>query len=113
VRGRLSPAQRRAISDDATDLITAPRAPQSRPRPVEQLLGYSSLSMEEGLALMGLAEALLRLPDDATALMLVRERLASGDWPGTAAASRTNRPNAELTIKAQGLTAAVDSRVEH
>src|ERR1700722_14226733 len=95
----LSPAQRRAISEDASELITALRAKDARPGVFEQLLRHFSLSTEEGLALMGLAEALLRVPDEATALDLVNERLAQGDWAASAAASNAFWPR----LAARGL----------
>ena len=86
-RLNLSPATRGAISEAASELITALRAPGCGPSAFEQLLGHFSLSTEEGLALMGLAEALLRVPDDATALELIKERLAEGNWERSRAAS--------------------------
>jgi RHH-type proline utilization regulon transcriptional repressor/proline dehydrogenase/delta 1-pyrroline-5-carboxylate dehydrogenase len=39
-----------------------------------------SLSSEEGVALMCLAEALLRIPDDATRDALIRDKVSRGDW---------------------------------
>jgi len=47
---------------------------------VDALLNEFSLSSEEGVVLMCLAEALLRVPDDETADDLIRDKLASGDW---------------------------------
>ena len=44
-----------------------------------------SLSSEEGIALMCLAEALLRIPDAQTADALIRDKLAQGDWRSHAA----------------------------
>jgi RHH-type proline utilization regulon transcriptional repressor/proline dehydrogenase/delta 1-pyrroline-5-carboxylate dehydrogenase len=39
-----------------------------------------SLSNQEGVMLLCLAEALLRIPDEETAERLIREKLGSGDW---------------------------------
>ncbi|WP_209318379.1 L-glutamate gamma-semialdehyde dehydrogenase [Falsiroseomonas selenitidurans] len=50
------------------------------PLAVEEILRGWPLSTREGLALMALAEALLRVPDDATADALIAEKLAEGDW---------------------------------
>src|SRR5690606_21883472 len=47
---------------------------------VESLIQEFSLSSQEGVALMCLAEALLRIPDRATRDALIRDKIAQGDW---------------------------------
>ena len=47
---------------------------------IEDFLHAYSLSTQEGLALMVLAEALLRVPDAATADRLIEDKLAAGHW---------------------------------
>lgn len=47
---------------------------------VDALLNEYSLSSEEGVVLMCLAEALLRVPDKETQESLIRDKLANGDW---------------------------------
>lgn len=47
---------------------------------VDALLNEFSLSTDEGVVLMCLAEALLRVPDKTTADNLIRDKLADGDW---------------------------------
>jgi RHH-type transcriptional regulator, proline utilization regulon repressor / proline dehydrogenase / delta 1-pyrroline-5-carboxylate dehydrogenase len=47
---------------------------------IEDFLHEYSLSTREGLALMVLAEALLRVPDAVTADRLIEDKLAAGDW---------------------------------
>src|SRR5665213_117169 len=47
---------------------------------VQGLVQEYSLSSQEGVALMCLAEALLRIPDDATRDALIRDKIAGGDW---------------------------------
>jgi RHH-type proline utilization regulon transcriptional repressor/proline dehydrogenase/delta 1-pyrroline-5-carboxylate dehydrogenase len=47
---------------------------------VQGLLQQFSLSSDEGVALMCLAEALLRIPDDATRDALIRDKIGRGDW---------------------------------
>jgi RHH-type transcriptional regulator, proline utilization regulon repressor / proline dehydrogenase / delta 1-pyrroline-5-carboxylate dehydrogenase len=47
---------------------------------VDQFLAEYSLSSEEGAALLGLAEAYLRVPDAGTADALIRDKLGRGDW---------------------------------
>ena len=47
---------------------------------VEGLIHEYSLSSQEGVALMCLAEALLRIPDSATRDALIRDKISTGDW---------------------------------
>ncbi|MDP4528610.1 bifunctional proline dehydrogenase/L-glutamate gamma-semialdehyde dehydrogenase PutA [Alkalimonas delamerensis] len=47
---------------------------------IDALLNEFSLSTEEGVVLMCLAEALLRVPDKKTQDLLIRDKLAKGDW---------------------------------
>jgi RHH-type proline utilization regulon transcriptional repressor/proline dehydrogenase/delta 1-pyrroline-5-carboxylate dehydrogenase len=47
---------------------------------VESLIQEFSLSSQEGVALMCLAEALLRIPDRATRDALIRDKISHGDW---------------------------------
>ncbi|WP_376802342.1 bifunctional proline dehydrogenase/L-glutamate gamma-semialdehyde dehydrogenase PutA [Candidatus Raskinella chloraquaticus] len=64
----------------ATRLITAIRAKSGGLGGVEDVLREYSLSTKEGLALMVLAEALLRVPDAATADRLIEDKLGQGDF---------------------------------
>ena len=75
----LAEAQRTAARNLARTLVTALRGKQ-RGTGVEGLVREYSLSSEEGVALMCLAEALLRVPDDATRDALIRDKIAEGDW---------------------------------
>ena len=52
----------------------------ARENMVQGLLQEFSLSSEEGVALMCLAEALLRIPDAATRDALIRDKIGRGDW---------------------------------
>jgi RHH-type proline utilization regulon transcriptional repressor/proline dehydrogenase/delta 1-pyrroline-5-carboxylate dehydrogenase len=47
---------------------------------VQNLMQEYSLSSQEGIALMCLAEALLRIPDSATRDALIRDKIAQGQW---------------------------------
>ena len=47
---------------------------------LEDFMHEYSLSTKEGLALMSLAEALLRVPDAATQDRLIEDKLGAGDW---------------------------------
>jgi RHH-type proline utilization regulon transcriptional repressor/proline dehydrogenase/delta 1-pyrroline-5-carboxylate dehydrogenase len=68
-----------AARDTARSLITALRAKKTGSG-VEELVQEFALSSQEGVALMCLAEALLRIPDDATRDALIRDKIAGGDW---------------------------------
>ncbi|MBO8587024.1 hypothetical protein INO81_14215, partial [Staphylococcus aureus] len=63
----------------ATRLVKALRA-KRRGGGVEGLIQEFSLSSQEGVALMCLAEALLRIPDRATRDALIRDKISHGDW---------------------------------
>ena len=65
----------------AGDLIRALRAKGMR-GPVEGLVREYDLSTQEGVALMCLAEALLRIPDNATRDALIRDKIRDGNWRG-------------------------------
>lgn len=68
------------IDKRATRLVAAIRAKSGGLGGIEDFLREYSLSTREGLALMVLAEALLRVPDSATADRLIEDKLSSGDW---------------------------------
>jgi RHH-type transcriptional regulator, proline utilization regulon repressor / proline dehydrogenase / delta 1-pyrroline-5-carboxylate dehydrogenase len=75
------PAEAEArIDRRATTLIEAIRAQSGGFGGVEEMLREYSLSTKEGLALMVLAEALLRVPDSATADRLIEDKLGQGDF---------------------------------
>ena len=76
---RLSPQQRRQTDALARQLVTRVRANRDRGG-LEAFLGEYALSTHEGVVLMCLAEALLRVPDAATADRLIRDKLEAGDW---------------------------------
>ena len=78
---RLGPdlATRNKISDAAAGLVRRIRA-SSDPTLMEEMLTEYGLSSAEGLALMSLAEAALRVPDAATADALIEDKIAGADW---------------------------------
>ncbi|MDG6267899.1 bifunctional proline dehydrogenase/L-glutamate gamma-semialdehyde dehydrogenase PutA [Glaesserella parasuis] len=61
-------------------LVEKVRNARQKASGVDALMHEFSLSSEEGVALMCLAEALLRIPDKATADKLIRDKIAKGDW---------------------------------
>ncbi len=68
------------IKEQATCLITKIRIERKKKQGIDSLLTQYSLSSEEGIALMCLAEALLRVPDKATIDSLIKDKLTSVDW---------------------------------
>ncbi|MCZ8269842.1 MAG: bifunctional proline dehydrogenase/L-glutamate gamma-semialdehyde dehydrogenase PutA [Beijerinckiaceae bacterium] len=76
----LPPAHEPQIDAEATRLIEAIRAGQGGIGGIEQILQEYSLSTKEGLALMVLAEALLRVPDSTTADKLIEDKLGQGNF---------------------------------
>src|SRR6202521_2539191 len=77
---RLSAEQDARIDRTATRLIEAIRASDDRLGGVEDMLREFALSTKEGLALMVLAEALLRVPDARTADRFIEDKLGHGDF---------------------------------
>ena len=69
------------IRKRTTGLVGAIRAKTEGVGGIEDFLREYSLSTKEGLALMVLAEALLRVPDHATADQLIEDKLSAADWP--------------------------------
>ncbi len=101
---RSASAERR-IDEHATRLIEAIRARRGRLGGVEDFLHAYALSTKEGLALMVLAEALLRVPDAATADRLIEDKLAAGDW--TMQGLRSDAVLVSASAWTLGLTARV------
>jgi RHH-type transcriptional regulator, proline utilization regulon repressor / proline dehydrogenase / delta 1-pyrroline-5-carboxylate dehydrogenase len=62
------------------DIITRAKAEGERDSLVGALMNKYRLSTEEGVVLMCLAEALLRVPDSDTANALIRDKIAGRDW---------------------------------
>ena len=77
---RLDSAREGRIDRTATGLIEAIRANDDPLGGVEDMLREFALSTKEGLALMVLAEALLRVPDARTADQFIEDKLGQGDF---------------------------------
>ncbi|CAP56613.1 bifunctional proline dehydrogenase/L-glutamate gamma-semialdehyde dehydrogenase PutA [Gluconacetobacter diazotrophicus] len=69
------------VRDTATRLVGALRRSGTTGL-VQGLIREYDLSTQEGVALMCLAEALLRIPDDATRDALIRDKIGRGQWRG-------------------------------
>ncbi|MFO0028825.1 MAG: bifunctional proline dehydrogenase/L-glutamate gamma-semialdehyde dehydrogenase PutA, partial [Pseudomonadota bacterium] len=76
----LPPAERDLVLSRATELVARVRARAGQQSPVESLMRQYDLSSEEGVLLMCVAEALLRIPDADTADKLIADKLGDADW---------------------------------
>jgi RHH-type transcriptional regulator, proline utilization regulon repressor / proline dehydrogenase / delta 1-pyrroline-5-carboxylate dehydrogenase len=86
-------ARHRAVAM-AMALVEGARARRDERPFLDAFLQEFGLSNQEGIALMCIAEALLRIPDDATADRLIAEKLATGDWSSHAGKSESLFVNA-------------------
>ena len=98
VQARLAAPVADAAQSLARRLVVALRASGSRGG-VEALIQEFSLSSQEGVALMCLAEALLRIPDTATRDALIRDKIGGGDW----SAHASNAPSLFVNAATWGL----------
>ncbi|MFT5572679.1 MAG: RHH-type proline utilization regulon transcriptional repressor/proline dehydrogenase [Cryomorphaceae bacterium] len=77
---KLNVGQRENIERSARHLVGRCREDTRSQTLLDSFLQEFGLSNKEGVALMCLAEALLRVPDKITADRLIAEKIASGDW---------------------------------
>ena len=89
----LSEAERARIHDHAADLVRQIRG-TSHPGMMEVFLAEYGLSTDEGVALMCLAEALLRVPDAETIDALIEDKIAPSDWQSHLGRSTSSLVNA-------------------
>jgi delta-1-pyrroline-5-carboxylate dehydrogenase (PutA C-terminal domain) len=88
----ISPRTRAAITARAVTLVKRIRT-EAKPTLMEHFLAEYGLSTREGVALMCLAEAMLRVPDSFTIDALIEDKIAPSEWNkhiGTAASSLVN-----------------------
>lgn len=84
------------VENRARDLVTKVRDSKRKRGELESFLQQYGLNTEEGLALMTLAEALLRIPDAHTANALIRDKMAAAEWLGKQGDTK------DLLVKAAG-----------
>ncbi len=84
---RLDSALSAKVESLAYGLVSKMRAERGHAFGVEALMKEFSLSTREGVALMCLAESLLRIPDAETRDALIRDKLSHGDWGAHVGAS--------------------------
>jgi RHH-type proline utilization regulon transcriptional repressor/proline dehydrogenase/delta 1-pyrroline-5-carboxylate dehydrogenase len=97
----LDPAARASVKAEARALVTGARGLKRRKGVMESFLEEFGLSNAEGLALMCLAEALLRVPDEETADKLIAEKITSAT-PITG--SSTPAPGASCSLAASSIS---------
>src|SRR5499433_1958246 len=101
------PAAEQRIDAQATRLVQAIRANVGALGGIEDFLREYSLSTKEGLALMILAEALLRVPDPLTADRLIEDKLAAADW------SHHDVQSTAFLVSASAWALGVGARIIH
>ncbi|NCF64015.1 MAG: bifunctional proline dehydrogenase/L-glutamate gamma-semialdehyde dehydrogenase PutA, partial [Gammaproteobacteria bacterium] len=74
------PAAAGRVNRRARSLVAAVRAKRADQGVLDAFMQEYDLSSEEGVVLMCLAEALLRIPDDDTAEKLIADKLGEADW---------------------------------
>jgi RHH-type proline utilization regulon transcriptional repressor/proline dehydrogenase/delta 1-pyrroline-5-carboxylate dehydrogenase len=79
-RARLAPDRRDAVQKRALARVTAVREAKPSGSGLDAFLREYHLGSREGVILMCLAEALLRIPDAETADRLIADKIPSGDW---------------------------------
>ena len=77
---RQEPAVRAGITAHAAALVEAVRGVRVDKTGMDAFLREYDLSSQEGVILMCLAEALLRIPDAVTADRLIADKIKAGDW---------------------------------
>ncbi|SDW30892.1 bifunctional proline dehydrogenase/L-glutamate gamma-semialdehyde dehydrogenase PutA [Marinobacter mobilis] len=96
----VSSSVRQAISERAAELVRNVRS-SAKPTIMEKFLAEYGLTTKEGVALMCLAEALLRVPDTMTIQALIEDKVTSGNWGahvGKASSSLINSTTLALLL---------------
>lgn len=101
--------EKKLIEQQTASLIESIRADKKSIQMVDALLLEYSLDTQEGILLMCLAEALMRIPDSATADALIKDKLTVADWKSHLQSSDSVFVNAStwglmLTGKVVGLS---------
>lgn len=82
------------IEQEAVKIVARARADDANRPILDTFLTQYGLSNKEGIALMCLAESLLRVPDQRTAELLIADKIKFGDWASHAGASESLLVNA-------------------
>lgn len=79
-QAKLDERERAEVEDIARALVEAVRAGRRKRGWIDAFMQEYALSSEEGVVLMCLAEALLRIPDSETADKLIKDKIGSANW---------------------------------
>lgn len=79
-QARVGPELRRDVDSIARQLVHAARAGRRQFGGIDAFMNEYGLTNEEGIILMCLAEALLRVPDSETVDRLIADKIGGGDW---------------------------------
>ena len=110
----LDSVRTRSIAARARTWVEAVRERRQTIAGVESFLHQYDLSTEEGVLLMCVAEALLRIPDVETADLLIRDKLSRGDWERHLGASDSLFVNASTWgLMLTGRLTRIDTRDAH
>ena len=93
-KARFTPAEQARIVDRARPLVQTIRDSRQHSGGIEAFLNTYDLSSREGVVLMCMAEALLRIPDSDTVDLLIRDKIGATDWAGRLGASHSTFVNA-------------------
>src|SRR3990167_6060651 len=75
-----TPLERHTVITTATELVVETRKFKKKQSKIDALLHQYDLSTEEGISLMCMAEALLRIPDKATMDKFISDKLSNAAW---------------------------------
>jgi RHH-type proline utilization regulon transcriptional repressor/proline dehydrogenase/delta 1-pyrroline-5-carboxylate dehydrogenase len=92
----LSAERRQAVREQSIAMVQRCRGKSDKAGTLDAFLQEFGLSNKEGIALMCLAEALLRVPDEDTADRLIAEKIQSGDWGSHKGKSASRFVNASV-----------------
>ncbi|CZF80826.1 Bifunctional protein PutA [Grimontia celer] len=105
--------ERKQTEAQAADLIERVRADKTAVQMIDALLLEYSLDTREGILLMCLAEALMRVPDAKTADALIRDKLGVADWKAHLKNSESLFVNASTWgLMLTGKVVTIDERKE-
>ncbi|HET6718364.1 MAG TPA: bifunctional proline dehydrogenase/L-glutamate gamma-semialdehyde dehydrogenase PutA, partial [Rhodocyclaceae bacterium] len=93
-RARFSTAERQMITERAAPLIEKVRAERTKTGGIDAFMNTYDLSSREGIVLMCLAEALLRIPDAETQDLLIKDKIGPTEWEKRLGASHSLFVNA-------------------
>ncbi|WP_291991734.1 bifunctional proline dehydrogenase/L-glutamate gamma-semialdehyde dehydrogenase PutA [Candidatus Accumulibacter sp. ACC003] len=91
---RFTPSEQQGIRQRATPLVQTVRDRRLKTGGIDAFLATYDLSSREGVVLMCLAEALLRIPDAETVDRLIRDKIGSTEWQKRLGASHSTFVNA-------------------